>query len=170
MDACDDIMDKIQKPRGLIRYTSENAIKKNAKFKINSRIIGYCIVLTILFSTFVVLLARRSNIETTILRASGLLYQKPDESHISNLYNIALINKTFGDMPIELKIVEPKGEIKWVGNGITHLKEQSVAQSTFFLILPKTEIKKTKTKVIFEIWSEGEKIDRYETSFLGPNN
>lgn len=170
MDACDDIMDKIQKPRGLIRYTSENAIKNNAKFKINSRIIGYCIVLTILFSTFVVLLARRSNIETTILRSSGLLYQKPDEAHISNLYNIALVNKTFGDMPIELKIVEPKGQIKWVGNGITHLKEQSVAQSTFFLILPKTEIKKTKTKVVFEIWSEGEKIDRYETSFLGPNN
>jgi hypothetical protein len=163
-------MEKINKPHGLIRYTSENAIKKGIKFKVTPRIIGYSVVLFILSCTLVTLLAMRSAIETTILRTPGLLYQKPDEKHVSNLFNIEMVNKTFGDIPVELKVTEPRGEIKWVGNGIFKLKEQSVAQSVFFLVIPKSEIIKTKTKVKFEVYSNGRLIDKAETNFLGPNN
>ena len=170
IDACDAIMDKISKPKGLVRYTSENAIKKGRKFKITPRIIGYSVVLFILFGTLVTLLSIRSDIETTILRTPGLLYQKIDQDHIGNLFNIEIVNKTFDDIPIELRIVNPKGEIKWIGEGIVNLKEQSVAQGELFLILPKSSIVKTKTKVKFEVYSKGLKIDDFETSFLGPNN
>ena len=170
IDACDSIMDKVHKPHGLIRYTSENAIKKGIKFKVTPRIIGYSVVLFILLGTLSTLLAMRSDIETTVLRTPGLLYQKPDAEHISNLFSIEMVNKTFGDIPIELKPVQPAGEIKWVGNGITVIKKESVSQSVFFLIVPKSEITKTKTKVKFEVWSGGKKIDEAETSFLGPNN
>jgi hypothetical protein len=98
------------------------------------------------------------------------MYQKTDDGQISNLYNLEIVNKTFDNLPIELRIIEPKGTIKWVGNGITNLKGQSVAQSVFFLTIPKSEIIKTKTKVKFEVYSNGEKIDDAETNFLGPNN
>ncbi len=170
IDACNDIMAKTNKPPGLIRYTSENAIRKGTKFHITPRIIGYSSVLAVLFSTLVVLMSIRSDIETTILRTPGLLYQKTEDGQVSNLYNIELVNKTFDNLPIEIRVVEPKGSIKWVGNGITLLKEQSVAQSVFFLSIPKSLIVKTKTKVKFEIYSNGEKIDETETNFLGPNN
>ena len=170
IDACNSIMEKINKPHGLIRYTSENAISKGLRFKVTKRIIGYSIVLTLLFATLITFLELRSDIETTILRTPGLLYQKTDDSHISNLFSIEMINKTFGEIPVELKVVEPKGEIKWVGNGIFNLKKESVSQSVFFLIIPKSEIKKTKTKVKFEVYSNGKRIDKTETNFLGPNN
>jgi len=170
IDACDSIMDKIHKPHGLIRYTSENAIKKKRKFEITTRIIGYSVILFVLLITLVTLLVIRNDIETTILRTPGLLYQKTDSLHISNLYNIELVNKTFSDLPIEVRIIEPKGEIKWVGNEINVLKNQSVAQGVFFLILPKSEIVKTKTKLVFEVYSNGKLMDDTETSFLGPNN
>jgi len=170
IDVCNSIMDKVNKPQGLIRYTSENAISKGIKFKITGRIIGYCIVLFVLFGTLITFLAIRSDIETTVLRTPGLLYQKIDEQHISNVFSIEMVNKTFNDVPVELRIIEPAGEVKWVGNGITSIKEQSVAQGLFFLILPKSEIIKTKTKVKFEIYSNGKKMAKAETSFLGPNN
>lgn len=170
IDACNSIMEKIKKPLGLIRYTSENAIKNKRKFKVTPRIIGYSIILTLLFVTLVSFLAMRSAIETTILRTPGLLYQKTADGRISNLFSIEMINKTFGEIPVELKVVEPKGEIKWVGNGIHNLKKEAVSQSVFFLIIPKSEIKKTKTKVKFEVYSNGKKIDKTETNFLGPNN
>jgi len=169
IDACNDIMDKTNKPHGLIRYTSENAIKNGIKFKITPRIIGYAIILFVLLGTLVTFLALRSDISTTVLRTPGMLYQKTDDTHISNLFTIQLVNKTFADLPIELKVVEPAGQIKWVGNGILNLKEQSVAESVFFLVIPKSQITKTKTKVKFEIYSNGKKIDVAETSFLGPN-
>ncbi len=170
IDACNSIMDKTNKPHGLIRYTSENAIRKGVKFKVTSRIIGYTVVLSILLGTLITLLALRSNIDTTILRTPGQLYQKPDDNHISNLFSIEMVNKTFDDIPVELRAANQKGEIRWVGNGITRIKGQAVAQSVFFLVLPKSEITKTKTKVVFEIYSEGKKVDEAVTSFLGPNN
>lgn len=170
IDACNDIMDKTNKPHGLIRYTSENAIKNGTKFHITPRIIGYSAVLTVLLSTFIILMSVRSDVETTILRTPGLMYQKTDDGQISNLYNVEIVNKTFHNLPIELRVIEPKGTIKWVGNGILILKEQSVAQSVFFLTIPKSEIVKTKTRVKFEVYSNGEKIDDAETNFLGPNN
>jgi cytochrome c oxidase accessory protein FixG len=169
IDVCNDIMEKINKPLGLIRYTSEDAIKNGIKFKITSRIIGYAVILFLLLGTLITLLAVRSDISTTILRTPGMMYQKPDNTHISNLFNIQLVNKTFADIPIEVKVIEPEGQIKWVGNGIINLKEQSVAEGVFFLVITKSEIIKTKTKVKFEIYSNGKKIDFAETSFLGPN-
>jgi hypothetical protein len=112
----------------------------------------------------------RSDVSTTILRTPGLLFQKPDADHISNIYNVQLVNKTFKDIPVDLKVVEPKGEIKWVGENITNLKEQSVKDGEFFLIIPKSEIIKTKTIIKFEVYSSGKKISQATTSFLGPNN
>src|SRR5690606_35046084 len=45
IDACDDIMDKIEKPRGLIRFASENQIAKKAKFRFTPRMFAYTGVL-----------------------------------------------------------------------------------------------------------------------------
>lgn len=170
IDACNDIMDKVNKPRGLIRYTSENAISKGIKFKVTPRIIGYSVVLFILFTTLATLLSTRSNIETTVLRTPGLLYQKPDSLHISNLFNIQLVNKTFDDMPVEVRLVEPKGAIKWIGNRIDKIEKDYVSQGVFFIVIPRSEITKTKTLVKIEVYSNGKLIDDTETSFLGPNN
>jgi cytochrome c oxidase accessory protein FixG len=169
IDSCNSIMDKIGKPRGLIRYTSENAIKKQRKFRVTPRVISYSVVLCVLLATFITVLLLRRDVETTILRTPGLLYQTSDDQYISNLYNIEMLNKTFGDIDIELKVVDPPGKIKWVGNGLTQLKEQSVAQGVFFLMIPRSEIKKTKTRIKFEVYSNGVKIDDAVTSFLGPN-
>jgi cytochrome c oxidase accessory protein FixG len=169
IDACNSIMDHVKKPHGLIRYTSENAIKNGTKFKITPRIIGYSILLFVLLTSLITLLATRNNIETTVLRTPGMMYQKTDAAHVSNLYNIEMVNKTFDNLPVEVRVVEPNAEIKWVGNGIQQLKEQDISQGVFFLIIPKSEITKTKTKVKFEIYSRGRLMDKAETSFLGPN-
>ena len=169
IDACNDIMRKISKPEGLIRHTSENAIKHGVRFKVNARVIGYSLVLFILLSTTITLLAMRSEIETTVLRTPGLLYQKQGEN-ISNIYTVQMVNKTMKDIPVEVRIHEPKGNIKWVGDGITNLVSQTVSNGEFFLYIPKSEITKTKTKVKFDIYSNGKKISEAESSFLGPNN
>lgn len=170
IDACDAIMDKIEKPRGLVRYTSEEAIKTGVKFKVTTRIIGYSIVLTILLGVLITLLAIRTDVEATILRTPGMLFQKQENNKVSNLYNIKVVNKTFKDMPIEIRILEPTGEIKWVGNGITTLKEQDISEGEFFVILDKSLIKSTKTEVRIQIISNGVVADETTTNFIGPTN
>jgi cytochrome c oxidase accessory protein FixG len=168
IDACDSIMDKIEKPRGLIRYTSENAIAKGIKFKVTTRIIGYSIVLFILLGALITLLALRTDVEATILRTPGMLYQELPNQKVSNLYNIKVVNKTFNNLPIEIKIVEPQGTIQWVGKNFTELKEQDIAEGEFFVILDQKDIVMSKTRIKIQVISQGKILGEEESNFIGP--
>lgn len=168
MDACDDIMDKTGKPRGLIRYTSENAIALKQKFKITPRIIGYSVLLFVLATTLLTLLALRSDFEATVLRTPGQLFQRLDNDRISNLYNIKAVNKTFDAVPVTVELIEPKGVIKWVGMGMKEIPGQGLAEGEFFIVLNRAQIKANKTIVVIELKTGNKTVKKIKTSFLGP--
>lgn len=168
IDACDSIMEKIEKPRGLIRYTSENAIAKGIKFKVTSRIIGYSVVLFILLGALITLLAIRTDVEAIVLRTPGMLYQELPNQKVSNLYNIKVVNKTFNNLPIEIRIAEPHGQIQWVGKNFKMLHEQDIAEGEFFVILDQKDILKSKTKIKIQVLSNGKILDEEESNFIGP--
>src|SRR5665213_2287719 len=147
-DACDAVMDKTGKKRGLIRFASEASIANNEKFKFTPRIIGYSAVLLILLTTVTILLASRSDIETTLLRTRGQMYQTLSDNRTSNLYTMQIINKTFKNIPIELKLKEPQGEIKFVGKEFNVLGKEEMTEGEFFIILLNAEITKIKTPVV----------------------
>ena len=170
IDACDSIMDKISKPRGLIRYTSEEAIATGNKFKVTTRIIAYSVVLFVLLSTLITLLSIRTDVEATILRTPGMLYQEQPNGQVSNLYNVKIVNKTFDTMPIEVKISEPDGTVKWVGNGIQSIQPQDIAEGEFFIIIDKKLITTTKNKIKIDIFSNGKAVENVSTNFIGPVN
>ena len=48
IDACDDVMDKIGRPRGLIRYASLNGIERGERLRVTPRLMGYCVLLVAL--------------------------------------------------------------------------------------------------------------------------
>ncbi|HDZ15249.1 MAG TPA: cytochrome c oxidase accessory protein CcoG, partial [Pricia sp.] len=86
IDECDTIMEKVDLPKGLIRYASEDEIVKKKKFKFNPRLKGYTAVLTILTGILVGMLFLRSDLEANILRLPGQLYEHKDGNIISNVY------------------------------------------------------------------------------------
>jgi cytochrome c oxidase accessory protein FixG len=168
IDACDGIMDKIKKPHGLIRYTSENAIAEGTKFQITGRIKAYSFVLFVLLTTLLSLLIMRSDVESTILRTPGMIYQQQNDSIYSNLYNVNLINKTFDQMPIDIKLVSPKGSVKWVGNGITKLEGQGSADGEFFVMINQNQIVNARLPIVLEVKSGNKLIETIKTNFIGP--
>lgn len=170
IDACDHIMDNVGKPRGLVRYSSEAAIASGEKFKITPRIIGYSVVLTVLLITLISLLALRTDTETTVLRTPGMLYQKLEANRVSNLYNVKVVNKTFHEIPVRVEVAEPRGTLKWVGNGVSVLREQDIAEGEFFIELDRSLIHSTKTNVKLHILAGDRVIEEVETSFIGPTN
>ncbi|CAN0604120.1 unnamed protein product, partial [Ectocarpus sp. 12 AP-2014] len=97
IDECDHIMDSIQKPRGLIRYASEDEINKKAKFKFTARMKGYTAVLVILTGILIGMLFLRNELEANILRLPGQLYERKANNNISNVYTYKLVNKTSKD-------------------------------------------------------------------------
>ena len=167
IDACDDIMEKVQLPKGLIRYDSENGIKNNSRLTFTSRMKAYSAVLLILIGIEVSLLATRSDYDATILRAKGLLFQERPNNQVSNLYTIKLINKTRESFPVTIKVENMNGRVEMVGKDLV-VKKESVTEGTFFIYLNKVDIVKPKTALKIELFSNNKKIKTVKTNFLGP--
>ncbi|MGB0892308.1 MAG: cytochrome c oxidase accessory protein CcoG, partial [Flavobacteriaceae bacterium] len=94
IDECDNMMVNVGLPKGLIRYASEENIAKKLPFEFSPRIKGYSAVLLILISIFIGMLFLRNDVEATILRLPGQLYQHKENNIISNVYTFKIINKT----------------------------------------------------------------------------
>jgi len=166
IDACDFMMEKTGKPKGLIRYASENNIANGSKLRLNSRIIAYSAVLTLLIGILVTLLATRKDIDATVLRTPGMLFQERDNNRISNLYTIRLINKSHKAVSITLKL-ESAGEIELVGKPI-RIAEASKAETAFFIILPKKALKGRKTTLDIGLYAGDKLLTTVSTAFVGP--
>lgn len=167
IDACDHIMDSIHKPKGLVRYASENTIQTGKRLRWTPRMIAYSIFLFILIGVETFLLATRSDLDITVMRAKGTLFNTEEDGRISNIYNLHLINKTTEDLQLELRTNIPGSEIKWVGDKKPALSNE-LMEGTFFLILPKDQLHQMKNKLIIEFWSGDKMMGKTKTTFLGP--
>ncbi len=167
IDACNSVMDKVKKPRGLIRYDSEDGIREGVRLKVTGRMVGYSAVLLILLSIFTILFTRRSDLDATVLRTPGVLYQELADGWISNLYNIKVVNKTFGELPIELKLISPAGKLELVGGKLV-APAGNLCETSFFVKLPRKTVRFSNTPITIAVESDGKELSRVRTSFLGP--
>ncbi len=168
IDACDAVMDKVGFERGLIRYASEEQIAKKLPFQFTSRMAAYSGVLTVLVGVLITLLVIRTDVETTILRTPGVMYQEQEDGRYSNLYNFKIINKTNSDLPLSLKIENIEGEIQLVGDKDLQAAKQEIAQGALFIILSEDQIEGLKTKIKIGVYSGEELLETVTTNFLGP--
>ncbi|HJS55659.1 MAG TPA: cytochrome c oxidase accessory protein CcoG [Chitinophagaceae bacterium] len=167
IDACDAIMDKVGRPRGLIRYESEENIAHGKKTRFNWRIAAYSFVLLILTSALVIMLVTRDDVDARIVRTAGQMFQTLPDGRISNLYNIKLVNKTRKELPVSMKLENIKGEISVVQKDMIVPKE-SYFQTSFFVKIERQLIDKRKTPIVLGIYQGNKKIETIKTTFLGP--
>ncbi|RAK67001.1 cytochrome c oxidase accessory protein CcoG [Hymenobacter edaphi] len=169
IDACNNIMALIEKPPGLIRYDSETHIAEGTRFRVTGRIKAYSGVLLVLVAAMVALLVTRANVEATVLRTPGQLYQKTARGTVTNLYNVSVINKTNRAMPLELRVLEPAGgTVQLVGQSGLRLPAQGMVEGVFFAELPRTTLLRTSNKIRVGVYSGGRLITEANTKFLAP--
>ncbi len=169
IDACDTVMDKVKRPRGLIRYDSFGGIKNGEKLELTFRNTGYSAILSLLMIFFVFLLMSRTDVETTILRSYGTLFQAVGDNHFTNLYTVKVLNKTFDEMPIRLELLNPPGLLTMVGGNLD-IKGQDKSEGAFFIDLSGDLLKGTETKVEVAVFTNDRLIETVKTSFMGPRN
>ncbi|MBL7964518.1 MAG: cytochrome c oxidase accessory protein CcoG [Flavobacteriales bacterium] len=167
IDACDHMMDGVGLPRGLIRYASESEITDKRPFRFTTRMKAYAALSMVLTGVILTLLVTRSDVETTVLRTPGMLYQTQDDGRISNLYNFKVVNKTSRDMDIRLELLEPAGEIRYVGRD-PYVNSREMSSGEFFVIMDKANAKGMSTKITIGVFSGDKELERVRTSFVGP--
>lgn len=170
IDACNMVMEKINRPLDLIGFKSEEQIKQRQAFRVSKKVYGYCAVLFVLCAALTYLLVSRSDVKATILRASGTLYQMRDKDQaVSNLYNVELVNKTSSEISFDIVPEDDKVKIEYIQKE-EQLPYGGNAKLTFFAVMPQGNVKKYKTDIAFKLVSNGKVIDRFSTTFIAPTN
>lgn len=167
IDACDHMMESVGLPTGLIRYASETEIADKKPFTFNLRLKAYSAVLVAIIGVLATLILMRSDVDSTLLRRPGMLFQKQADGRISNLYALKAVNKTQRTLPLRLELMNLDGEIKVIGKAL-ELAPGELAQTEVFIILPKDQLAGIKTKVVVGIYSGDKLLEKVKTSFMGP--
>ncbi|WP_339897586.1 cytochrome c oxidase accessory protein CcoG [uncultured Gilvimarinus sp.] len=92
VDACNTVMDKMEYPRGLISFTTEDAIKEGKTRVLRPRFIGYLVVLTVMISVFVGNLVQRTPLGLEILRDRGVRMYRISGKDVQNVYTLKINN------------------------------------------------------------------------------
>ena len=93
IDACDEVMLKVGYPKGLIRYSTQNAIDGKPTRVLRPRILVYGTILLALLIGWGVGVANRSPLIAEVLRDRNALYREGADG-IENGYTLKLVNKT----------------------------------------------------------------------------
>ncbi|PID68698.1 MAG: cytochrome c oxidase accessory protein CcoG [Flavobacteriia bacterium] len=167
VDACDAMMEKVDKPKGLIRYASENNIEFGKEFKFTRRLWFYTIVLVAVMSVLIGLLVLRGNVETIMLRVPGQSYIIENDV-IKNAFQYKVINKSTEVLEdISFKILSHEGSIV-DANKNADVPVQGQLEGLVFIELKKSELSSAKERLKIGAYSGDELIETFSVNFQGP--
>lgn len=104
VDACDSVMDRMEYPRGLIRYTTEAALAGQKTRIFRPRTLIYGGLLAALFIGFVASLANRELLHVDVIRDRNALYRELPDGTVQNVYLLKVLNKTQLDRPVRVSV------------------------------------------------------------------
>ncbi len=138
IDACDAIMDKIQKPRGLVRYTSENTLQNtNPRVLRRPRLLLYAAVLLITGSLFVYNLSSRERVEINITRVPGEPFAVLPDGTITNRVRFRVHNRTGVESTFHISALEPPHtQLKIIGPGTIKLANGDQTHLDIWVVVP----------------------------------
>ncbi|MDH3265507.1 MAG: cytochrome c oxidase accessory protein CcoG, partial [Gammaproteobacteria bacterium] len=94
IDACDSIMDKMDYPRGLVRYTTEHALKGGSTHILRPRMFVYAAVLLLLTGALITSMVMRTPVILDVIRDRNSLYRELPGDMVENIYTIKIINQS----------------------------------------------------------------------------
>jgi len=168
IDACNHMMEKTGRPPDLIRYASENGISGHEPLRYTLRMKLYTGLLALLVVILSALLLSRKDVDATVMRAPGMLFQERGKDSVTNLYMIKVANKTIRQVPLQVRLEDMGGEVEIIGGPTIPVKREEEGAGNFFVVLPRNMIKERKTSIRLGLYEGGKKIDEIRSNFLGP--
>ncbi len=92
IDVCDEVMEKVGYPKGLIKYTTQNALDGAGTHILRPRTIIYAGLLLALCAGLIFAISQRVPLELDIIRDRNALYRTTDRGLTENVYLLKLVN------------------------------------------------------------------------------
>jgi cytochrome c oxidase accessory protein FixG len=178
-DACDSVMSKIKKPKGLIGYGNLLTLQGLKTRWFRARVWVYGVLLVLVTSGFVYRLSTRQIHQLEVIRAVDTPYQQvkdPDgKEFVINHFKIRFYNLDWNTAKVDYTVSE-LARVKGIemirapsDQGIQIVTSGGNALSQFFLKVPKSEfVEGSAVTSITGVWDDGEIKQDAEVKLVGP--
>ena len=172
LDACDSVMDKIGKSRGLIRYSSHEELegKKPQPLYKRPRVIIYFSIMLIAASGLLYGLTNLGTFDLKVIHERQPLFVRLSDGSIQNKYILKILNKTDKDMHISIDVDGPDNLTTQGVKEKTLLPSGKLSSFIVFVRIPKNNLDSDRTPLYFTIHSYESFDDNinYQSMFYAP--
>ncbi|MEM6979898.1 MAG: cytochrome c oxidase accessory protein CcoG [Planctomycetota bacterium] len=111
MDACDQVMTRLGKPKGLIRYSSQEALDGKPLRLLRMRTILYPLLLTGIAVAFGAVLSTKYAFDAKVMRGTGNPFNRTADRMIVNQFRMRLSNRTNGPRQYQFRVLDPSNAV-----------------------------------------------------------
>lgn len=173
IDACDDVMTRLRKPTGLIRYTTLAQLKGHPRARLTARAVTYAVLFFALTGALAIALHEKVLLEISVLRAQGAPYESlatPRGPEILNHFRLELSNQTGSAQTLRLSLSPEATSL-----GVTlvmpvnplPLADGAAQRADFFLRIPQSALEHGSLKIWLQASAESVR-EELEVSLVGP--
>lgn len=139
IDACDSIMDAVDLPRGLIRYTSERAIEGQKTRPVRGRTVAYATLLIAVSAVFTIALSTRHAYDVGVGRAVGEPYVELADGTIGNRVLVHVRNQTATATTFRVEMASPEsGVVRMAASHPVPVASHQIARVNGFVVVPRS--------------------------------
>lgn len=109
IDACNDVMDRVGAPRGLIRYSSQDAIDGKPPKFLRLRTLIYPLILVAISIAFVAVLSTKYAFDANLIRGTGNPFYRTADGQVANRFRLRLTNRTDAARSYKIESFTPAG-------------------------------------------------------------
>jgi cytochrome c oxidase accessory protein FixG len=170
IDACDEIMDRIDRPRGLIRYTSQETLATGRTRILRPRVLAYPALLVVVVGFLTFALAGKDAADVTLLRGIGSPFMTLPSGEISNQLRVKIVNRSGEAQDYRIELVD-EADLELVApENPVPLADGVASTATVFVIAPPEGFSGGKREVRIRV-TDGAEFDRtFEYQLLGPQS
>ncbi len=172
IDACNAVMDKVERPRGLIRYASLDEVEGKPQplpWK-RPRVIVYAAIMTLALAGIVYGLTSLSTLELNVLHERQPLFVQQSDGSIQNKYTLKLLNKTPDTLRVAISAAGLPGLTLHGAGEPVDAAPGRVTSVVVFLRAPEDRRRAAYSPVTFTVVADGDPPIRQavESVFVGP--
>lgn len=169
IDACDEVMEKVGLPKGLVRYATEAEIENQDTFRFTPRMKVTTVFLALLIGFLGFLMYDRGSMEAKFIKPAGSTFFIKN-GKITNTFIYTLLNKSNEKKILTIKVLTPAhAEIDYFGSEKIILKGDEILKGNINITFPEDDIKFSKQNMVIGVFDEkGEMLDSFDTTFEGP--
>ena len=171
IDACDDIMDAVDLPRGLIRYTSERALEGDTTRVMRPRTAIYGLLLIAVATVFTVAISTRHAYDVNVGRAVGQPFLELPDGTIANRVRFRVRNQTATASSFSVELVTPEGgTLRLGGRQPVAVEPREMVRVEGFAVVPRAVFERaSQADAVFRLTFEDGTVEEAPFSLLGPS-